>query len=99
MIPTKIKIEEKDFLKIEWDDNSVSKIKLSDVRRECPCAHCSKERENDHGKFEVYTSEQITVKEINPIGTYAINIVWNDNHNTGFYEYSLIKTISKKYPV
>lgn len=94
MIPIKIKIENSVMI-LEWDDNSVSKIRLSDLRRECPCAYCSNERENDHGKFEVYTTDQITVKEINPVGTYALNIIWNDNHNTGFYEYSFIKKISE----
>lgn len=99
MIPNKIKIQDKDFLQIQWNDDSISIIKLSDLRRECPCAHCSKERENDHGKFEVYTSDQITIREINPVGNYAINIVWNDNHNSGFYEYTLLKTISEKNPI
>lgn len=93
MIPIKIKIENSEMI-LNWDNDSISKIRLTDLRRECPCAYCTKERENDHGKFEVYTTDQITIKEINPVGTYALNIVWNDNHNTGFYEYSYLKKIT-----
>lgn len=95
MIPIQIKIKNQNYLSIVWDENHKSLIKLSDLRRECPCAYCMKEKENDHGKFEIYTNDQIKVKEIVPIGTYAIQIAWNDDHSSGIYEYSYLKKIAE----
>lgn len=93
MIPQKIKIENSNLI-IDWDDKTKSEINLSELRRACPCAYCENDRKNDHGKFEVYTDKQITIKEIKPVGTYALNIIWNDNHNTGFYEFALLKKMN-----
>ncbi|MCX7876203.1 MAG: DUF971 domain-containing protein [Melioribacteraceae bacterium] len=94
MIPININVNNSQMI-IEWNNKMLSKIKLSDLRKFCPCAYCEKERENDHGKFEVYTQNQITIKKINMVGSYALNIIWNDDHSNGFYEFSYLKNISE----
>ncbi|MEJ2104819.1 MAG: gamma-butyrobetaine hydroxylase-like domain-containing protein [Ignavibacteriaceae bacterium] len=43
MVPKSIKVKEKKFLQITWEDESQSKISLKYLRDECPCATCKGE--------------------------------------------------------
>lgn len=92
MLPTSIKIVEKDYLKIEWSDNNISVINLSTLRHNCPCALCASEKENRGDKyFPIYSAEELTISNINIIGNYALGITWKDGHNTGIYEFDYLK--------
>lgn len=91
MIPKKIKAEE-DFLKIYWDNNSESKIKLVNLRDNCPCAFCKAERKEKGEDFiSLYLGDQIALDKIIPVGNYAIRVIWKDGHNTGIYDYEYLR--------
>lgn len=88
MKPKKINIKEKEFLHVEWDDGKIQNIKLMDLRRNCPCAVCKSELEEESNFYiPVYTLEQLQIKDIKPVGFYGLNIIWGDGHNTGIYQY------------
>lgn len=92
MIPKKIKLVDNDFLYIKWDDDSEQKIKLANLRYNCPCALCENEKLERSSKYiPIYSDEQIQIKEIKLIGNYAVNIVWKDNHDTGIYDFDYLK--------
>lgn len=96
MKPVKILIQGRK-LQIRWTDESISVIPLYDLRKECPCAECGTERENQSSSYlPVYTDEQMEVKEIETVGHYALSIVWKDGHSTGVYEYDYLIQLSKK---
>ncbi len=84
----KISLED-DKLVLAWDDGSVGKIKLTALRRNCPCAICEKERE-EHSEFYVplFSDDQLTLTDISIVGNYAVSINWKDGHNSGIFEYS-----------
>jgi len=46
MKPLQIKVLDKKFLLIKWDEKSESKIGLKYLRDECPCANCKGETQN-----------------------------------------------------
>ena len=95
MIPVQIKIKEKNYLYIKWNDDSESSIKLANLRKNCPCAICVSEREDNGSKYiPIYSDDQMFIKEIQMVGSYAIGIVWADEHNTGIYDFNLLKKIS-----
>lgn len=95
MQPVKIKLIEEKYLFIEWDDNSGSKISLQKMRSLCPCATCLAQRDNQSKNYiSSLLSSQITVKNIEVVGTYAIQISWQDGHNTGIYEYPFLKNLA-----
>lgn len=95
MQPVKIKLIEDKYLFIEWDDNSESKISLQKVRSLCPCATCLAQKENQSKNYiPLLLGSQITVKNIEVVGTYAIQITWQDGHNTGIYEYPFLKNLA-----
>lgn len=87
LIPDKILLNNQ-ILQIEWNDKTTTAIPIGNLRRWCPCASCSDERMKESEHFiPIYTKEQTTIKQIQPVGSYALNIIWEDGHNTGIYEY------------
>ncbi len=97
MYPLKIKLIEKKTLLIIWYDGKEYKLNLKELRKRCPCATCMAERDKQ-GKMYIplFAENQVTVKSIEQVGNYAVQIVWNDGHNTGIYEYKFLKDFSEK---
>lgn len=96
MKPEKISILEKQYLHIAWNDESETKIKLSTLRKKCPCAICTSEREEQGEKYiPLYTLDQLTVVNISIVGSYAVSIGWKDGHNTGIYEFELLHKMAE----
>lgn len=88
MQPKKISIKEKQFLNIVWDNDSLTEIKISNLRKECPCATCISEKEKNGKKYiPLYTGDEIAIAKIEMVGHYAVGITWKDGHNTGIYEF------------
>jgi len=95
MQPVKIKLLENKYLWIKWNDDTESKISLQKMRKSCPCATCLTERENQNDSYiPIILSSQQTVADIEAVGSYAIQIKWQDGHNTGIYEYPFLKNLA-----
>ena len=96
--PKKIKRGAADSLIIEWEDGISTEISLTDLRDKCPCVSCQGET--------VLFSSYIPIKnpfkpagfyeieKIEPVGNYAVNIVWKDKHNTGIYSWEYLRMIT-----
>ncbi len=96
MLPIQIKIIGNKDLYVKWDDNSESKISLMKLRKFCPCATCASEREEQSEKFiPIFSGNQLTVKSIQQVGSYAISIHWKDGHNTGIFEFPFLKSLAE----
>lgn len=97
MIPVKIQLVEKKNLIIAWDDGTKSEIELRELRKRCPCATCLAERDKQSKMYiPLFAENQVSVKSIDQVGNYAVQITWNDGHNTGIYEYQFLKKFSEK---
>lgn len=97
MQPVSIKVKDKKYLLIDWDNESASQIKLTNLRRQCPCALCAAEKETESSTYvPIYSDEQLKIKNIQMVGTYAIGINWGDDHNTGIYDYNFLKQLSEE---
>lgn len=95
MSPVQIKIIDKKYLYIKWSDSSESFIDLKKMRRLCPCATCKSEREEQSESYiPIINKEQIKIKKIEAVGSYAVGVTWKDGHSTGIYEYSFLKKLS-----
>jgi DUF971 family protein len=96
MYPRKIKLIENKYLKVDWDDGKENKLDLKVLRKQCPCATCMAERDKQGKNYiPLFAENQVKVKSINQVGNYAIQITWNDGHNTGIYEYQFLKNFSE----
>jgi len=101
MIPKKIKVKEKTFLVIIWEDDRESIIPLKYLRDECPCATCKGEtvllKTYRPPAKKIITPEMYEIKNIEAVGEYAIQITWKDGHNTGIYSWEFLQEIEKGY--
>jgi DUF971 family protein len=92
VLPKKISIKDKRYLHIEWDDGSESMIALASLRRNCPCATCKAEHEKQPATYmPLYSTASLTLTNIKPVGTYGVQLFWQDGHNTGIYTYERLK--------
>jgi DUF971 family protein len=97
MSPVKIKLLEKKKLLIIWDDGDESIIELRELRKRCPCATCLAERDKQSKMYiPLFAENQVTVKSIDQVGNYAVQITWNDGHSSGIYEYHFLKRFTEK---
>jgi len=94
-----IKITDKKYLNIIWDDDSESSIDLKYLRDECPCANCKGEtillKTYRPPKPAVVNPDSYKIKQIKTVGDYAIQITWKDGHNTGIYSWEYLKKMDK----
>ena len=83
----------KNSLHITFDKFGTVKISSELLRVESPSAEVQ-----GHGYGQKKTPEgksQIKIISIKPIGNYAINIIFDDGHNTGIYSWDYLYEICK----
>ena len=96
MIPKKIKVQDKKYLYILWDDSSGSLIPLSKLRKYCPCANCVTDRQKKPSTYiPLLSTIQLTLKDIRIVGSYAIQPIWGDGHDEGIYSYEFLKELGE----
>ena len=82
-------------LAIKWDDGQESFISLEKLRRGCPCAACQGETDIlgklHQGPEPRLSPSSFQLKQIIPVGGYAIQPVWADGHATGIYSFEYLK--------
>lgn len=89
-------------LAIAWSDGMESYLKLADLRRLCPCAGCSGERDL-LGRLakppaRPLTAESFRVSATAPVGGYALQVFWGDGHNDGLYTYQRLREWGENPP-
>lgn len=96
-LPKSITVEDgEQELVIEWADRHVSRYSLDGLRQACPCAVCAGGHEfmGQLPDPSVFTRPSLTLWKkvrIEPVGTYAIRIEWDDGHNTGIYTWERLR--------
>ena len=101
--PNDLNLDRKEGLRITWADGQKSTFPLPFLRKNCPCATC---RET-HGPAPAPPSSggmSLTILPANIdratqfadarlVGNYAIQITWADGHNTGIYDFRMLRTL------
>jgi len=95
--PTEIKLHQvSNILEISFDNGSVFKLPCEYLRVYTQSAeavgHAPGQEVLQIGK------ENVTIKEIKPIGNYAICPVFSDGHNTGIYTWDFLYKLGAEYP-
>ncbi len=80
-------------LTIHWTDNRTQEFDVVELRRQCPCAVCVDEITNQRILKPEHVSENIRPIRIDSVGSYALNIKFNDHHSTGIYTFDLLQKI------
>ena len=96
--PTDFKLDLKgQSLTIDWADGQRSGIDLALLRKHCPCATCRTERDGeDKNPLRVLKADPVGVRVIDArlVGHYAIQFDWSDGHNTGIFNFKLLRKLS-----
>jgi DUF971 family protein len=96
--PEHIAISKSKGIDIDWKDGHHSHYDLSYLRENCPCATCAgthgppttlPEKENP---LQLY-KPVLKMTGVEPVGNYAVKIVWSDGHSTGIYSYDHFRKI------
>jgi DUF971 family protein len=89
---------------ITWADHHSSHYDFAYLREECPCATCNEKRGEEHrhsGSKPAPISSpalpmfkpRIRAQSATQVGNYAVQISFNDGHNTGIFSYDHLRSI------
>jgi DUF971 family protein len=91
-----------DELAVAWSDGTESFLKLTTLRRLCPCAGCAGERDLlgrlMKGPDRPLTSSSFEVVRTLPVGGYAVQIFWGDGHSDGLYPFAKLREWGERPP-
>ena len=96
LIPTQIILSSATELSIKWDDLHSSVISLRTLRDECPCAGCRGETvllKTYKPRKQPDLPGKYSLKSIQQVGHYAIQISWGDGHSTGIYTWEQLRNL------
>lgn len=99
--PVDLNIRRSGELRIQWSDGVDTSCTLVELRRACPCAGCRAARdETAVNPLRVLVKPpdlkaQTRVENAEIVGHYALRIQWGDGHNTGIYDFGLLRTLGE----
>ena len=89
-------------VRIVWRGGHESVYPFDLLRKECPCALCNDQRGKSSAAAgpsltvlsgPVLKAGEVQVKEVSPVGRYAINFVWSDGHDSGIYAFDFLRAM------
>jgi DUF971 family protein len=89
-------------MRILWQDGHESVYPFDLLRKACPCALCNDQRSKKSVSAgpsltvlsgPVLKAGEVEVKEVSPVGRYAINFVWSDRHDSGIYAFDYLRSL------
>ncbi len=85
---------------ITWGDGHTSVYSWSLLRQACPCAECrggheKMSAEPDPAVFSlpVLDTPATHLKNVEPVGAYAITMEWEDGHHYGIYTWHYLRAL------
>jgi DUF971 family protein len=93
--PTEIKLHQKSrLLEIAFDDGSRFSLPCEYLRVFSPSAEV---RGHGPGQEVLQVGKRnVEIKEIEPVGNYAVKLVFSDGHDTGLYSWDYLHELGEK---
>lgn len=93
--PTEIKLHQKSrLLEIAYDDGSRFTLPCEYLRVFSPSAEV---RGHGPGQEVLQVGKRdVEIKEIEPVGNYAVKLVFSDGHDTGLYSWDYLHELGEK---
>lgn len=82
-------------LVIRWNDGLESHYTFAGLRAVCPCVlcqggHANMGRPADRLLLQRAQNDDLNLEAIVPVGSYAVQLRWNDGHDTGIYTWTYL---------
>lgn len=98
--PKDLKVQIKEQrLRIDWADGTTSEYSLDELRKQCPCASCRTEREQQDAnplKILKFDPSGVRVVAAELVGNYAIKFTWSDGHDTGIFDFRFLRSLANR---
>lgn len=96
VIPTDIRLHRRSrTLELEFDDGKTYSLSAEYLRVYSPSAEV-----RGHGPGQAVLQvgkEEVGITDLEPVGQYAIRIVFDDSHSTGLYSWDLLYDLATHY--
>ncbi|HEX7878893.1 MAG TPA: DUF971 domain-containing protein [Candidatus Eisenbacteria bacterium] len=90
---------------ITWSDGSTTCHPAAALRARCPCATCGQETGGPNAHAPIKLGEplplmpakartDVTIRDVEAIGHYAIRFTFSDGHDTGIYSYEMLREMN-----
>lgn len=97
--PVDLEVERDKGLKVTFADDEVVEINLMELRLGCPCATCRTLREQgEEGWPRPGAPQPLRITDAKLHGAYALQITWNDGHQTGLYPFEALRAWHESGP-
>lgn len=90
----------KRVVSIEWEDGLHCEYPFQGLRSACPCAECRGGHENMGGpgspdmlEIPIGPMQSAELDRIEPVGRYAIQLIWKDGHSFGIYTWEYLREL------
>jgi len=81
----------RDRLSIRFDDGSMATITAHRLRVESPSAEV---RGHGGGPRQIVTGkEKVKIAKLEPVGNYAVRIIFDDGHDSGLYSWDYLSEL------
>ena len=91
--PTDMNWIEKGVFGIDWSDGHKGVYPIRYLRLHCPCAGCTDEWTGELKLKPDDVPMLIMLKDIEPVGRYALRFKWSDGHDTGLYTFGALRNM------
>lgn len=92
--PTAVRRDpEERVIRVTWADGGESSYDYDFLRGYCPCAACQ-----GHMVRQVRfrpPRRPVEPLSIEPVGNYAISVLWSDGHATGIYRFDYLRELAE----
>jgi len=75
-------------VEIDWADGHTGTIPNERLRGYCPCAGC---QGHGSGDLEFISGVDVSIRQIEEVGNYALCFTWGDGHNSGLYRWEFLR--------
>ena len=83
------------ILTITWSDGRDCHYSFAGLRAVCPCVlcqggHANMGRPADKLLLQRAQDDALNLEAITPVGAYAVQLRWNDGHDSGIYSWDYL---------
>lgn len=85
---------ERGTLSVAWPDLNAT-IRLPDLRGACACAQCVDEWTGRQLLDRATIPNDITIRQMELVGNYAVRIRWSDGHESGLFTWEKLRSLAE----
>ena len=82
-------------LRVRFDDGADASLSAEYLRVESPSAEV--QGHGPHQKQTVAGKRSVAITAIEPVGHYAVRLLFDDGHDTGLYSWSYLHELGQEY--